>query len=304
MWEPSLISPWQQTGKHLKREKERKEEYLVFPFDSQLFFIKGQLDLFSSITACCRLEWLLLLFSSVLQQNPSTSKLTLLSPYRKVFIFSSLSGASCQATSEDSTNSCFCRQSRFFFSLLPCVCRFLCEAAATAAQLPQKLQLFSLWTCERDPSDNCAHSFCCKMFNLSFKGCNSCQCVGTSELIYSSSAVTHMRFLLFADHTVAFCKDRCDTTFLSLCEIHKRGSFFLFARSRPILTSRLTRAKSTDTRREYKQAVGQTGGQTQRHTHTHTHKGSEVNSLTAVCSFLTGGGLNTLSSSAASVLWF
>lgn len=116
MWEPSLISPWQQTGKHLKREKERKEEYLVFPFDSQLFFIKGQLDLFSSITACCRLEWLLLLFSSVLQQNPSTSKLTLLSPYRKVFIFSSLSGASCQATSEDSTNSCFCRQSRFFFS--------------------------------------------------------------------------------------------------------------------------------------------------------------------------------------------
>lgn len=36
----------------------------------------------------------------------------------------------------------------------------------------------------------------------------------------------------------------------------------------------------------------------------HALRGSEVNPLTAVCSVLTGGGLNALGSSAASALWF
>lgn len=72
-----------------------------------------------------------------------------------------------------------------------------------------------------------------------------------SELIYSLSAA----------RTLALCTHRCDATFLSVCKLHKGGSFFLFALSRPILKN------SADTQREYKQAVGQTGGQTQRHTH-------------------------------------
>lgn len=114
---------------------------------SLLRFIKGQLDFFSSITACLWLEWWLLLFFCAASGSIHFKAYVHLEKYLSFLlqesvcflVWGQLSGNQWRLHEQLFLQTV----SLFFFFLRLCVCRFLCEAAATAAQLPQNFR-FSL----------------------------------------------------------------------------------------------------------------------------------------------------------------